>query len=84
TASPEVRANRRCAELRGKDHEADYAAVLEDIRQRDFQDSNRAVAPMKPAPDAILLDTSDMNFEEVVTALTGIIEEKRSGDHDDT
>lgn len=63
TASPEARAQRRLKELLDKGESADYGTVLADIRQRDYQDSHRAIAPLRQAEDAILVDTSDIDFE---------------------
>ena len=63
TASPETRAQRRALELRGRGEPADYAKVLADILHRDRRDSTRATAPLKPARDAIILDTSDLDVE---------------------
>ena len=76
TASPEVRARRRLLELEAKGIAADYEKVLEDIRYRDSQDSSRAAAPLKQAEDAVLLDTSDFDFERSVAAVLAIIAEK--------
>ena len=64
TASAEARAQRRAKELAEKGQPADLATVLADIRQRDYQDSHRAVAPLKQAEDAILVDTSDIGLQE--------------------
>ena len=64
TASPEARAERRRKELEEKGQPADFATVLADIQQRDYQDSHRAVAPLKQAADAILVDTSDIGLQE--------------------
>ena len=64
TASAEARAERRRKELEEKGQPADFATVLADIRQRDYQDSHRAIAPLKQADDAILVDTSDIGFDE--------------------
>ena len=64
TASAEARAQRRAKELAEKGQPADFATVLADIRQRDYQDSHRAVAPLKQAADAILVDTSDIGLQE--------------------
>lgn len=63
TASPEARARRRLKELLDKGETSDYETVLADIRQRDYQDSHRAIAPLRQAEDAILLDTSEIDFE---------------------
>ena len=76
TASAEVRAERRTKELLAKGQKAEFQTVLKEIQQRDYQDSNRAVAPLKQAKDAILLDTSDLNIEDVVIAMKKIVEEK--------
>lgn len=64
TASAEARAERRCKELREKGQPADLDTVLADIRQRDDQDTHRAVAPLKQAEDAIRIDTSDIDFDQ--------------------
>lgn len=64
TASAEARAQRRTKELAEKGQPADFATVLADIRQRDYQDSHRAVAPLKQADDAILVDTSSIGLQE--------------------
>jgi cytidylate kinase len=63
TASPEVRAQRRVRELLGRGMPAHYDEVLADIRARDERDSQREVAPLKPAADAVLLDTSELDIE---------------------
>lgn len=76
TASAEVRAKRRYDELLQKGMEADYQTVLEEMIQRDYQDSHREIAPLKQADDAVLVDTSDMNLEQVVAALEKIVKEK--------
>ena len=76
TASPEIRAERRMKELIAKGQKAEFNRVLQEIQQRDYQDSHRAVAPLKQAKDAVLLDTSNMNTEEVIAAMKTIIGEK--------
>jgi cytidylate kinase len=68
TASPEVRALRRQAELQAGGMDVTYEAVLQDIRQRDERDRNRPVAPLIPAKDAVLIDTSEMTAEEAIAA----------------
>ena len=78
TASAEVRAKRRTDELLAKGQQADYAQTLKDIQQRDYQDTHRPIAPLKQAADAVLLDTSDMNIQQVVEAMQAIIKEKLS------
>lgn len=64
TASAEARADRRCKELQQKGQPADYDTVLADIRQRDYQDTHREIAPLKQAEDAIRVDTSDIDFDQ--------------------
>ena len=76
TASAEVRAKRRTDELIAKGQTAVYETVLKEIRQRDHQDMNRPIAPLKQAKDAVLLDTSDLNIDEVIAAMKKIIGEK--------
>ncbi|MEC4594185.1 (d)CMP kinase [Nitrospirillum amazonense] len=73
TADVEVRARRRLSELRNTGAEAIYEAVLEDMKVRDARDSQRAVAPLKPAVDAFLLDTSMMDAEQAFVAATDFI-----------
>ena len=76
TASAEVRAQRRFAELQAKGSKDNLAKVLADIKQRDHQDSTRAIAPLKQAKDAVLVDTSDMDVDAVVAAIEAIVAEK--------
>mgnify|MGYP000766478106 CR=1 FL=1 len=76
TASPEVRAERRYREFLEKGQPADYEKVLEDVKARDARDAGRASAPMKPADDAVIFDTSDLSVEEVFAKACRIIEEK--------
>ena len=76
TASAEVRAKRRTDELLAKGQKANYEQVLKEIQQRDYQDTHRAIAPLKMARDSVKLDTSDMNIEEVLAAMKKIIGEK--------
>ena len=76
TASAEVRARRRTDELIAKGQKADYAQTLKDIQQRDYQDTNRPIAPLKQAKDAVLLDTSDLDIEGVLAAFKKIVGEK--------
>lgn len=77
TATPEIRARRRFTELQGRGEPVTYPHVLEDIIERDRRDASRADSPMKPAPDATLLDTTDMGIEEAFTAALAVIERKR-------
>ena len=73
TASPEARAKRRMLELQQKGQPAEYETVLEDIRQRDWQDTHREPAPLKQAEDAVLVDTSELDFEESFQTLKNLI-----------
>lgn len=66
TASPEARAERRYKQLIEKGFSANMQDLLKDLRERDARDSNRAVAPLKPAEGAYLLDTSDLTVEQAV------------------
>jgi cytidylate kinase len=77
SAAPEIRARRRAAELKAAGARVDEAAVLADILKRDARDTNRAVAPLKPAPDAVVLDTTDLDIEAAVRAAIAIVEKKR-------
>ncbi|SMH52012.1 cytidylate kinase [Maritimibacter sp. HL-12] len=74
TASPEVRAERRYLELTEGGHEVTRAEVLEDVKARDARDSERVTAPLKPADDAVVIDTSEMSIEEAVAAAIGAVQ----------
>lgn len=76
TASPEVRAKRRYDEMVARGEKVDFEALKRDIAARDKQDSTRALAPLKQADDAILIDTSDMTVEEVVETIKRKMQEK--------
>lgn len=76
TASAEVRARRRNDQNVAGGLPDDYEAVLADVKRRDHLDSTRAVSPLRAADDAVVVDTSDMNQSEVVTHLTGLVEQK--------
>ena len=76
TASAEERARRRCLELEQKGHPEPYEEILADIKKRDDQDMNRETAPLKPAGDSVLLDTSDLDFEGSVNRLLEIVRER--------
>ena len=78
TASAEARANRRLLELKAKGVNAEYEDVLRDIMYRDEQDSARASAPLKQAEDAILADTTELDFEESFRLLCDIVVNKLS------
>jgi cytidylate kinase len=76
TASPEVRAERRVKELERRGMRAHYDDVLVDIRARDERDSHRAVAPLRPALDAILLDTSALDVAAAIAEAIQLVERK--------
>ena len=76
TASTEIRAKRRFDELKAKGSDISFAKVLEDMEARDARDANRAAAPMKPADDAVIFDTSALNIAEVAVKAEEIIEAK--------
>jgi cytidylate kinase len=78
TAAPEIRAARRHRELVGLGLPTSFAEVLEDIRARDTRDSSRSAAPLVQAPDAVLIDTSDMNVEQAIAAALAAIGVKRA------
>ena len=75
TASPEARAERRYKELLEKGMDASYDEVLKDMIKRDYDDSHRAIAPLKQADDAILCDTSDIGLEESIELIIRTIKE---------
>nr|WP_170538016.1 (d)CMP kinase [Ruegeria arenilitoris] len=76
TASPEVRAERRYLELADKGAEITRAQVLADVRERDARDAERSTAPMKPADDAVILDTSDLSIEAALEKAIAVIQGK--------
>ena len=76
TASPEVRAKRRCDELIAKGQKAKYETILKEIKQRDYQDTHREIAPLKLARDSIKVDTSEMDIDQVVEHIRSIVREK--------
>lgn len=78
TASSDARAQRRFKELTEKGEECNFDDIKADIEQRDYEDSHRAISPLKQAEDAVLLDTSDMSIEQVVQAMVKIIDEKKA------
>ena len=74
TASLDVRAQRRVLELQAKGLDVDFEQVKKDVRERDERDSSRAASPLKQADDAVLIDSSDMTFEEVVSRIIRLAE----------
>ena len=79
TASADARAKRRYDELNAKGEECNFDEIKAEIVARDYEDMNREISPLKQADDAVLVDTSDMNIEQVVDALKKIINDKKAG-----
>ncbi|HEY81143.1 MAG TPA: (d)CMP kinase [Anaerolineae bacterium] len=75
-ATPEVRARRRCEELRARGEEADFDEILAGVRRRDAIDSTRAMAPLRIADDAVVINTDDMTVDEVVDAIVQLARER--------
>ena len=76
TASAEVRAKRRTDELTAKGQKANFDKILQEIQQRDYQDTHRPIAPLKMARDSVKVDTSELNIEQVVETIRKIVAEK--------
>ena len=76
TADTQVRARRRYDELIAKGQKADLATILKEVEQRDYQDTHRAVAPLKQAKDAVKVDTTCLDIDAVVAAIRQIVKEK--------
>lgn len=76
SASAEVRARRRWLELQAQHRPDSYEAVLQDMKERDWRDMHRSIAPLKQAEDAIAVDTSDLTLEESVQAMIQVIQER--------
>ena len=76
TATAEVRAQRRTAELTAKGEKANYNQILKAIQDRDYQDTHRAIAPLKMARDSVKVDTSELDIEGVVAAIMDIVRKK--------
>ena len=76
TAAPEARARRRLRELEQRGEPADFDAILRDIRDRDWQDEHRPIAPLKQAADAVLLDTTDLDLGQSMSCLLSLVKEK--------
>ncbi len=75
-ASPECRAERRYKELVEKGESVIFEEVLEDVNKRDYQDSHREIAPLKPTEESVMADTSKLTLEESIALIIGIIKEK--------
>jgi cytidylate kinase len=73
-ASPEVRARRRHLEMLARGEEADYESILRDMRRRDWIDSQREVAPLRAAKDAVRVDTDNLSIAEVFSVVEGLVE----------
>lgn len=76
TASPEIRARRRYDELSARGESAIFAELLERIRERDLRDANRELAPLKPADDALSIDTSDLALDAVVDTMEAVVRDR--------
>lgn len=76
TASPEARAKRRYDELIAKGQDVEYKDVLDDLNKRDYQDTHREIAPLKPADDSVIVDTTEMSFNEVKEKLISLAKER--------
>ena len=76
TASPEIRAKRRYDELIEKGQQVEFSDVLDDLIKRDYNDSHREVAPLRPADDGVIVDTSELNLEESINKVIEVIGEK--------
>ena len=76
TASAEERARRRWLEMKQKGDDIAYETVLEDLRARDDQDMNRQVDPLRPTEDAVLVDSTCLDFDQVVDKISEIVKEK--------
>ena len=77
TASAEVRAHRRHAELRASGGDQSYEQVLAEVQERDARDRDRSAAPLKPAGDAVLIDTSEMDVNEAIATAIAAISARR-------
>ncbi len=76
TASAEARADRRFKELQEKGQDVAYEVILKEIKERDYQDMNRATAPLKQAKDAVLVDTTEIDLEESIALMINTIKER--------
>ncbi len=76
TASAEARAERRFKELAEKGQSVDFNALLEEIRQRDYQDSHREIAPLKQAEDAVFVDTTNVGLEDAINLVLTTVKER--------
>jgi cytidylate kinase len=79
TASPAVRAERRAKELRALGEQVDEAALARDLTERDRRDAERTHSPLRPAPDAVVLDTTNLTLDAVVDAMEGVARARLEG-----
>ena len=77
TASPESRAKRRMLQLREKGDETPFETILQEVNARDYQDTHRETDPLRQAGDALLVDSSDLTFDETVDAILSLVEAKK-------
>ena len=77
TASPEARAKRRMLQLREKGDQTPFEEILEEVNARDWQDMHRETDPLRQAEDAVLVDSSDLDFDETVNAILSLVEAKQ-------
>lgn len=73
TASAEARADRRCKQLQAKGVEANWDQVVADIRERDERDSTRSVSPLRPAEDAVIIDSTELTITQVLEAMLSVV-----------
>ena len=77
TATPEARAQRRMLQLREKGDKTPFEEILKEVNNRDYQDTHREVTPLRRADDAVLVDSSDLTFDETVQAILSLVEAKQ-------
>ncbi len=77
-ASPEIRAKRRVLQLQERGENANFKKILTALRKRDFQDQNRKVAPLRPAEDALIVDTGNLSSDQVLEHLVACIGEEKN------
>ena len=76
TATPEARARRRFLEYKEKGQDVAFETILSEIKQRDYNDSNRATAPLRQADDAVLVDSTDLTLDETLARMIAVIKER--------
>ena len=80
TASPDARAARRYKQLKEKGENVNLSRLLEEIRKRDERDSSRAISPLKPAPDAHIIDSTEMSIDDVLIMVHNLFQKLSAGD----